>query len=506
MFRATSKEIAMYRAENIGLQTASITAKASATPITVAYGDGIGPEIMQASLRVLLASGANIAVDTIEIGEKVYRAGHSAGITADSWGSLRRSKVFYKAPISTPQGGGYKSLNVTVRKTLGLFANVRPCVAYHPFVSTKHPGMDVVIVRENEEDLYGGIEHRQTQEVYQCLKLISRPGCERIVRYAFDYARAHGRKKVTCLSKDNIMKLTDGLFHKVFDEIAPDYPEIAAEHMIIDIGAARLADTPERFDVIVTANLYGDIISDIAAQVAGSVGLAPSANIGPHGAMFEAVHGSAPDIAGQNIANPSGLLLAGVMMLKHIGEAKAAERVHNAWLRTIEDGIHTADIHVPGVSQDLVGTAEFADAVMARLGQAPQQLPAVQYDALPMVGIPELPVRKPQDKVLVGVDVFVQHDRDVAALAEAMNAVVHGAYGLSMITNRGVKVWPEGAPETFCTDHWRCRYLAEPGKQFNRTMVVELLSRLAAQGIDFVKTEQLYRFDGEPGFSLGQGQ
>ena len=249
-------------------------------------------------------------------------------------------------------------------------------------------------------------------------------------------------------------------------------------------GACREADWRQRFDVIVTANLYGDIISDIAAQVAGSVGLAPSANIGPHGAMFEAVHGSAPDIAGQNIANPSGLLLAGVMMLKHIGEAKAAERVHNAWLRTIEDGIHTADIHVPDVSQDLVGTAEFADAVMARLGQAPQQLPAVQYDALPMVGIPELPVRKPQDKVLVGVDVFVQHDRDVAALAEAMNAVVHGAYGLSMITNRGVKVWPEGAPETFCTDHWRCRYLAEPGKQFeysSNTSVI--LADIAARAL-----------------------
>ncbi|MGB1028082.1 MAG: NADP-dependent isocitrate dehydrogenase, partial [Rhodospirillaceae bacterium] len=307
-----------------------------AAPITVAYGDGIGPEIMEASLRVLEAAGAKLDIERIDIGEQVYRGGNSAGISAESWDSLRRTKVFFKAPITTPQGGGYKSLNVTVRKTLGLYANVRPCVTYPSFVATKHPDMDVVIVRENEEDLYAGIEHRQTDEVYQCLKIISRPGCERIVRYAFEYARAHNRKKVSCFTKDNIMKLTDGLFHKVFDEIAPDYPEIETDHWIIDIGAARLADTPEMFDVIVTPNLYGDVISDIAAQITGSVGLAPSANIGEQCAMFEAIHGSAPPIAGQDIANPSGLLLAGVMMMVHLGQPKVAEAVHNAWLKTIE--------------------------------------------------------------------------------------------------------------------------------------------------------------------------
>src|SRR5690348_14533663 len=329
-------------------------------PITVANGDGIGPEIMAATLRILEASGAPLEIETIDIGEKVYLAGNTSGIEPSSWESLRRTKVFLKAPITTPQGGGYKSLNVTVRKVLGLYANVRPCVSYHPFVDTKHPVMDVVVVRENEEDLYAGIEHRQTNQVVQCLKLISRPGSEKIVRYAFEYARTNNRKKVTCFTKDNIMKLSDGLFHKIFEEIAKEYPDIVNEHWIVDIGAAKLADTPEAFDVIVMPNLYGDILSDVAAQISGSVGLAGSANIGDRGAMFEAIHGSAPRRAGQNVANPSGLILASVLMLIHLGENGVAERIHNAWLKTIEAGFHTYDIFKEGLSKEKVGTREFA--------------------------------------------------------------------------------------------------------------------------------------------------
>src|SRR5881296_1643788 len=351
-------------------------------PITVAHGDGIGPEIMDATLAILKAAGAPLAIETIEIGEKVYLRGNTAGIEPSSWESLRRTKVFLKAPITTPQGGGFKSLNVTVRKMLGLYANVRPCVSYHPFIETKHPNMDVVIVRENEEDLYAGIEYRQTDQVTQCLKLISRPGSEKIVRYAFEYARTHNRKKVTCFTKDNIMKLTDGLFHKVFNEIAAEYPNIENEHWIVDIGAAKMADTPNAFDVIVMPNLYGDILSDVAAQIAGSVGLAGSANIGENISMFEAIHGSAPRRAGQNLANPSGLLLGAIMMLVHIGQTATAERVHNAWLRTIEDGVHTYDIFKEGVSREKVGTREFAEAVVKRLGQTPQILKAVKYKEL----------------------------------------------------------------------------------------------------------------------------
>lgn len=240
-----------------------------------------------------------------------------------------------KAPITAPQGGGYKSLNVSMRKALGLYANVRPCVAYAPFVSTKHLNTNIVIIRENEEDLYAGIEHRQTEEVYQCLKLITRPGCERIVRYAFEYAKQQQRSRVTCFVKDNIMKLTDGLFHDVFKEIAAEYPSIQSDSMIVDIGAAKVADTPEDFDVLVMPALYGDIILDVAAQIAGSVGMAGSANIGDQCAMFEAIHGSAPDIANKDMANPSGLLNGAVHMLVHIGQADIAEKIQNAWLVTL---------------------------------------------------------------------------------------------------------------------------------------------------------------------------
>lgn len=478
-----------------------------AVPVTVAFGDGIGPEIMKASLKILVAAGAKMAIEPIDIGERVYLAGNTAGIESQAWESLRRTKVFFKAPITTPQGGGFKSLNVTVRKSLGLFANVRPCSAYAPFVDTKHGGMDLVIVRENEEDLYAGIEHRQTDEVYQCLKLISRPGCEKIVRYAFEYARVHGRRKVTCFTKDNIMKLTDGLFHAVFDEIAAEYPDLENEHWIVDIGAAKLADTPQAFDVLVMPNLYGDVLSDVAAQIAGSVGLAPSANIGAQCAMFEAIHGSAPGLAGQDVANPSGLLLAGVMMMVHLGQPDVAERVHNAWLKTIEDGLHTNDIFKDGVSTREVGTMAFAEAVIDRLGDQPTSLPPVSYEAnAKPFAVPQAMKRAPAKKALVGIDVFVHSSKTAENLAADMRRAANPAFELSMITNRGVKVWPDGLPETFCTDHWRCRYLSKPGKQFNKAMVVELQRNLTNDGVDFIKTEHLFTFDGEAGYSLGQGQ
>jgi isocitrate dehydrogenase len=483
---------------------------AKSVPITVAHGDGIGPEIMAATLHILKEAGANLDIETIDIGEQVYLAGNSSGIEPSSWDSLRRTKVFLKAPITTPQGGGFKSLNVTVRKTLGLFANVRPCVSYFPFVDTKHPVMDVVIVRENEEDLYAGIEHRQTEQVMQCLKLISRPGSEKIVRHAFEYARRNNRKKVTCFTKDNIMKLTDGLFHKVFDEIATEYPDIENEHWIVDIGAAKLADTPEVFDVIVMPNLYGDVLSDVAAQIAGSVGLAGSANIGEHVSMFEAIHGSAPRRAGQNLANPSGLLLGAVMMLVHIGETEVAERVHNAWLRTIEDGIHTYDIFEEGKSKQKLGTKEFANAVAQRVGQLPQTLKIAKYRAAEEVAPSDKAAEQTRaraQKDLVGVDVFLDWTKGSANdLGDALTKLNGDGTKLEMMSNRGVKVWPGGHAETFCSDHWRCRFLAESGTgTVTHAQIISLLQRFAAAGFDFIKTENLYNFDGERGYSLDQG-
>ncbi len=475
--------------------------------ITVAKGDGIGPEIMEATLDIIMAAGAQIEIEEIEVGEKVYLSGNPAGIAKESWDVIRRNKVFLKAPITTPQGGGYKSLNVTTRKFLGLYANVRPCASLHPFVHTKHPVMDVVIIRENEEDLYAGIEHQQTDEVVQCLKLISRPGCEKIVRYAFEYARQYGRKKVTCFTKDNIMKQTDGLFHKVFDEIAVEYPEIENEHWIIDIGAAKMADTPEAFDVIVMPNLYGDILSDIAAQIAGSVGLAGSSNIGEECAMFEAIHGSAPRRAGQNVANPSGLLQGAVMMLTHIGQTEVAEKVQNAWLKTIEDGVHTYDLYNDETSTKLVGTSEFAQAVIENLGQEPKKLKPVRYDKSGAIAIPNYKRRTPAVKELTGVDLFLHWlGADANELAGKVNALGQGGIELTMITNRGIKVWPEGFNETFCTDHWRCRFKRPDGKAVTKKDIIKLQELAENLGLDVIKTENLYKFDGKDAYSLGQGQ
>lgn len=478
--------------------------------VTVANGDGIGPEVMAAVLHVLEAAGAALDFDEIKVGKSVYEAGVTSGIPAEAWTSLRRSRVFLKAPITTPQGGGYKSLNVTLRKTLGLYANVRPCISYDPFVPSLHRAMNLVVVRENEEDTYAGIEHRQTAEVVQCLKLVSRPGSERVVRYAFDHARANGRRRVTCLTKDNIMKLTDGLFRQVFEEVAREYPEIEAQHQIIDIGTARVAARPNDFDVIVTPNLYGDILSDVAAEVSGSVGMAPSANIGMHCAMFEAIHGSAPDIAGRDLANPSGLLLAAVMMLDHVGQAAVATRIHNAWLRVLELGLHTADIHRAGTSRRRVGTREFARAVVGELGSMPRRLPAVHYTAREPVAARHAAARARPDKQLVGVDVFLDWDqdgRDPARLADLLRPLAGDGLALRMITNRGVKVWPEGLPETWCTDHWRCRFVRrEDGAALPHRAIEALLARLSGSGLDYVKTENLYHFDGRPGYSLGQGE
>jgi isocitrate dehydrogenase len=474
--------------------------------ITIAKGDGIGPEIMDATLSILDAAGAALQYDEIEIGEQVYLAGNTAGISLESWDSIRRNKVFLKAPITTPQGGGYKSLNVTTRKSLGLYANVRPCKSLHPYVDTKHPNMDVVIIRENEEDLYAGIEHQQTDEVVQCLKLISRPGCEKIIRYAFEFARQYGRKKVTCFTKDNIMKQTDGLFHQVFDEIAAEYPDIENEHWIIDIGAAKMADTPETFDVIVMPNLYGDIMSDVAAQITGSVGLAGSANIGEECAMFEAIHGSAPRRAGQNLANPSGLLHGAIMMLNHLGQNEVAEKIHNAWLKTIEDGVHTYDIFKDGVSKEKVGTREFAQAIIDRLGQVPVTLPKAVYKQTKRLDLPKYKRKAQAKKELVGVDLFVHWSgEDPNEIGAILQKIDNEHAKLSMVTNRGIKVWPKGFKETFCTDHWRCRYSSTNGN-IDKETIVRLLSDAISHNIDVIKTENLYKFDGKQAFSLGQGQ
>ena len=372
--------------------------------------------------------------------------------------------------------------------------------------------MDLVIIRENEEDTYSGIEHRQTEDVYQCLKLITRPGCERIVRYAFEYARKFNRKKVTCLSKDNIMKMTDGIFHRVFNEIAPLYPDIETNHLIVDIGTALVACQPEKFDVLVTLNLYGDIISDVAAQVAGSVGLAGSANIGNHAAMFEAIHGSAPDIAGKDIANPSGLLNGAVQMLVHINAPDAANLVENAWLKTLEDGIHTGDIYSAQHSKEKVGTMAFADAVIARLGQKPQYFKVANYQLTPSAPLATQASEKAHsDKKLVGSDIFIDQTnlKDAAAIAETLQNA-HPNLQLIVLTSRGLKIWPNSSVDDPYLEHICCRF--QSGSEIKQLSsvtaqdIIQLQTEITNRGFNIIKTENLYTFGGQPGFSLAQGQ
>jgi isocitrate dehydrogenase len=474
------------------------------TPIAIARGDGIGPEIMEATLDILQNAGAQLEIHEVDIGEKVYLKGCLAGIEPATWKTLTSTKAFLKAPITTPQGGGFKSLNVTIRTALGLYANIRPSISYHPYVATKHPNMNVVIIRENEEDLYTGIEYRQTPDMFQSIKLISRPGTEKIIRYAFEYAKLHKRKKVSCFTKDNIMKFTDGEFHKIYDRISQEYPEIAAEHWIIDIGAAKLADTPEAFDVIVLPNLYGDILSDVAAQISGSVGIAGSANIGDHGAMFEAIHGSAPRRAGQNVANPSGLILASVMMLIYLGQPDIATKIHNAWLKTMEDGIHTYDIYKEKASHQKVSTKEFATAVIARLGEKPHKLTAVEYQSLSSVHHTKSFFSEKTHRELVGVDIFIHQKCQAETFSKALSSHFFENFELKLITNRGAKIYPEGQKETFCVDHWRCRFMHKTLKKMKIKDIALLMIHLADLGFDVIKTENLYLFDGHPGFSSSE--
>lgn len=476
------------------------------TPITVAYGDGIGPEIMKSVLKIMDRAGAEIEPEIIDIGKDAYLEGWTTGIPDKAWESLLRTKVFLKAPITTPQGGGYKSLNVTIRTSLGLYANVRPTISYSPFVKTNHPEMDLVVVRENEEDLYTGIEHQQTPEVVQSLKLITRPGTERIVRYAFEYAKKHDRKKVTCITKDNIMKLSDGMFHKVFNEIAEEYPDIEADHWIVDIGLAKIADSPEAFDVLVMPNLYGDIASDIAAQISGSVGLGGSANVGDESAMFEAIHGSAPDIAGKGIANPSGLLHGAIHMLVHIGQPEVASKIQNAWFKTLEDGIYTGDIAKGGPS---VGSDAFTDAIIERLGQQPETITPINYDKEEKKEAVQHPipvaaherVNTSITRQLDGVDVFVfNNELETDELGKKLEQAAGKDFELSVITNRGANAYPKGYTEIFTTDHWRCRFIPA-GEAVSNKNIEGLLQRLTEAEIDWIKVENLYSFNGERGYS-----
>ena len=484
----------------------------SRVPVTLMPGDGIGPEIAAVVRRVLDAAGARVHWEEVAGGAA---AGAATGLPAESLDSVARTGVLLKGPLATPVGRGMKSANVTLRKLFETFANVRPSREL-PGVLTPFSGrgIDLVIVRENVEDLYAGIEHMQTPTVAQALKLVTRPGCERVVRFACEMAEDEGRRTITCATKSNILKLTEGMMQRTFEEVVADYPRLLASHMLVDAVAHKLVRRPEAFGVIVTTNLNGDILSDLAAGLVGGLGVAPSANIGSDVAIFEAVHGSAPDIAGHDAANPTALLLSAVMMLRHVGDASAADRVERALLVTLRDGIHTPDLAAGGAA---VGTAAFGDAVIARLGRpadddgddagaAPRRLPRAATHHLvpepePVSAVSRVPLER-----TVGLDVFVQSEWQPARLAMALDGMARETgLRLHMISNRGTQVFPEAGGRPALVDHYRCRFMARDGVPLADRDLLLLLDRIGL-AFRWMHVERLREFDGVPGFTQAQGQ
>lgn len=475
--------------------------------VTLIPGDGIGVECTAAVQRIIAATGASIEWETCEAGAEVFKKGLQSGVPQETLDSLARNKIALKGPLETPVGFGQKSANVTIRKLFELYGNVRPTREL-PGIQGLFAGrqVDLVIVRENVEDLYAGIEHMQTPGVAQCLKLISRKGCEKIVRLAFELARAEGRQTVHCATKSNIMKLTEGLLKRTFEDIAGEYPEIKAEHIIIDNCAHMLVRWPEHFEVIVTTNMNGDIISDLAAGLCGGLGLAPSANIGNDVAIFEAVHGSAPNIAGKDIANPTAMLLSGVMLLRHIGLFEQAAAIEQALVVTLEAGkALTVDI----VGDELAATTtQFTDAVIANLGQTSPHWIVRPYKPIKLPKIDPRPdyVRAKSQRV-IGADIFIDSGLKTRELGDSLVAIVEGTpMKLKMISNRGTKVYPGPEPITDCVDHWRCRFILRDEKaELTDATLFDVLQRIAAKH-KWMHIEKLPMIDDARGFTLAQGE
>jgi isocitrate dehydrogenase len=470
--------------------------------VSLIYGDGIGPEVVRAARRVVEAAGAVIDWEEVEAGAAVFRRGIASGVPAETIDSISRTRVALKGPLETPVGYGEKSANVTLRKLFETYGNIRPVreLAGVPTAFSGR-GIDLVVVRENVEDLYAGIEHQQTPDVAQCLKLISRPGCERIVRLAFEVARAEGRSEVVCATKANIMKLTEGLLKRVFEELASEYAEINARHLVVDNAAHQLARRPEQFDVIVTTNMNGDILSDLTSGLTGGLGFAPSANIGRDVAIFEAVHGSAPKYAGQDSANPTAVILSAVMLLRHIGDIETAARIERAVVATLAGGVHTRD-----VAGEPVGTTAFTDAIIERLDSAGDDADGSVRRRRPL-SIPDLEPTSyaPATRDVVGADVFVEWRGSPADLAAAVEPLVEdGPLRLKMISNRGTMVYP-GRAAPSVVDHYRCRFMARGEGGIGEADILALLQRMSGH-VPWMHIEKLQTFDGEPGFTRAQGE
>ena len=477
--------------------------------VTLIPGDGIGPECVEATRRIIEASGAKVAWEVRHAGESVFKQGIASGVPQDTIDSIHKTRCVLKGPLGTPVGYGEKSANVTLRKLFETYANIRP-VREFPGVTTPYSGrgIDLVVVRENVEDLYAGIEHMQTPGVAQCLKLISRKGCEKIVRLAFEFARSECRKSVACATKSNIMKLTEGTLKRTFEEIAKEYPDIESWHVIIDNCAHQLVKKPEQFDVIVTTNMNGDILSDLTSALVGGLGFAPSANLGNEVAIFEAVHGSAPKYAGKNVINPTAVLGSAIMMLRHLGEFDAAKRVENALLVTMEEGkVRTGDV-VGYDSGKACKTTEFADAIISNLGKESAKFPVRQYKPIQMPKVPADPVSvRPAKRRVIGADIFVESGELPAVVGPALERLAEGSVlKLKMISNRGTQVYPDKGTIIDNVDHYRCRFiLRDPAGELADPDLMALLGKVAGT-FRWMHLEKLQEFDGAPSYTKAQGE
>jgi isocitrate dehydrogenase len=477
--------------------------------VTLIPGDGIGPECVESARRIIDAAGVAIEWEVRHAGEGVFKQGVPSGVPQDTIDSIRKTRCVLKGPLGTPVGYGEKSANVTLRKLFETFANIRP-VRELPGVPTPYSGrkIDLVVVRENVEDLYAGIEHMQTPGVAQCLKLISRKGCEKVVRLAFEFARSEGRKSVACATKSNIMKQTEGMLKRTFEEVSQEYPDIAAWHVIVDNCAHQLVKKPEQFDVIVTTNMNGDILSDLTSALVGGLGFAPSANLGNEVAIFEAVHGSAPKYAGKNVINPTAVIGSAVMMLRHLGEFDAAGKVENALLVTLEDGaVKTGDV-VGYNSGKACTTTQFTEAVIGNLGRTPETVAARTHKPLRVPALPADPVSvRPSARRVTGADVFVETGHLPPVLGPALEELAAGSpLKLKMVSNRGTQVYPDKGTMIDCVDHYRCRFVLRDGAgELGDADLLALLGKVAAK-YRWVHVEKLQEFDGQPSYTKAQGE
>ncbi len=474
--------------------------------VTLIPGDGVGPECIRAAQQVIAASGAKVEWEEREAGAGVFKKGIQTGVTPDTIESVHKTRCVLKGPLETPVGFGEKSANVTLRKLFETYGNIRP-VREYPGVPTPYSGrgIDLVIVRENVEDLYAGIEHMQTPGVAQCLKLISRKGCEKIARLAFEFARSEGRKRVHCATKSNIMKMTEGTLKRTFEAVAKEYPDIESTHIIVDNCAHQLVKKPEQFDVIVMTNMNGDILSDLASALVGGLGFAPSANLGSEVAIFEAVHGSAPKYTGKNVINPTAVIMSAVMLLRYLGEFDAAAKIENAVLVTLESGIAPRD-----VKGDAAGapTTAYAEAIVANLGKTSTRFKVRTHQPIKMPQVDAAPdMVKAKSRRIIGVDVGVESGLQPDALGGSLEALVSGApVALKAIANRGTKVYPATGAMTDCVDLYFCRFVArQSGADVTDAQIADLLQRVSAKH-RWVHVEKLQEFDGAAGYTKSQGE